>query len=1817
MRQVITRHLRRIRQPFALAVALLVALSAQALGVSSAAAHPDHAEATPFNALLFSKTAAFRHGSIESGIAAIESLATENGFTVDATEDAADFTDENLAGYDVVIFLSTTGDVLNAQQQGAFERYIEGGGGYAGIHAASDTEYDWPWYGDLVGAYFKGHPAQQDATVKVEDPAHPSTAGMSPTWDRFDEWYNYLSNPRGDVHVLASLDESTYNGGDMGVEHPISWCQDYRGGRSWYTGMGHTDASFADPQFRHHLLGGIRTAAGVEAADCSATLPESFEKIALDDNTANPMELDIAPDGRVVYVDRNGEVKIVLPNGNVVKAGELDVYTGQEFGMLGVALDPDFETNNWVYLYYSPAGSEAIDRVSRIELTGNTLDMTTKKDVLEISVQRNQCCHAGGAMEFDNDGNLYIATGDNTNPFASDGYAPIDERDGRSAWDAQRTSANTDNLNGKVLRITPTADGGYDIPEGNLFAEGVAKTRPEIYAMGFRNPFRIGLNEQTGKLLVADYGPDAGSANANRGPDGRVEWNILSEPGFYGWPYCVSDNVAYNDRDFAAGTSGGKFDCSAPVNDSPNNTGLTELPAAIPSTVWQGKSSTGVPEIGGSGAPMTSGTYAYDAELDSERKWPAYFDGKAIWADWNNSRLFTVQLNEAGTDYTDVNRFLPDLPMTRPHALQFGPDGALYMIEWGSGFGGNNADSGIYRIDYVQGNRAPIARATADRTSGPAPLEVAFDSAGSRDPDGTPVTFAWDFDGDGSTDSTEATPTHTYTEVGNYTARLTVTDEDGRTAVSNIDIVVGNTAPEVELVLPVDGGFFEFGDTMKYEVVVTDPEDGEIDCDRVVVQPALGHDEHAHGYEQYTGCSGTLPLPGDEGHVGANIFGTITATYTDGGGAGGVAPLDGQDTVVLHTKRTEAEFFDSTGRLEGSTSPGAAGVIRETAGDSAGGGQNVGYIEPGDWFGWDVMNLTDIDRISLRAASPQAAGATWEVRTGSPDGPTVATIEVPRTGGWQTYDDFSAEPTGDSTTVSGPLYFVETAGGSNINWVDFIGTGVTDNRRPEVTASADPVTGTAPLEVDFSASATDPDGDEPISFEWVFGDGGTADTADPTHTFTEPGTYQATVTATDARGAKASTKVEIKVLGELDTCFTGRSDDFLGDALDTDRWDSVVRGNDDLTVSDGQLSIPLTATDIYGPNGTPTPNIVLQHLPGGAFEVTSKVTLPARRQYQQAGLIVYGDDNNYMKMVIQGRTGSPSAAGRVFQFASELGGRATETNTAALGDAFPDTFWVRLTSPDGLDVSASYSVDGLDFTPMEGSRSLAGINEPRVGLFGLANRDEALPITAHFDNFRISPDDSAEPCDGPDDTTAPKVDTTVLGEYAGDVESLVDTPIAGTATLTSSLEDEGRSTTATLALTGLEPGAGYESHLHEGTCETLGLHYRDDPEGDGTPPNELWPTGPGWEAGQPRIVADASGEAVAEATVPWAPRTDGRALVLHRDGGIVACATLDLTGPGTVVLDASDDTGVESLEYRLDDGDWTDYTEPVSVDRAGDHVLRWRASDAAGNESSGSVDVTVPDTTDPTLEVTVDPESPDGQNGWWTSTVTLSATASDEGPGPVTLEFRVDDGDWTTYESPVRIDRDGSHEVVFRALDEAGNVARSRHEVRRDATDPTVSVSGIRDGAVLSVEETRSVVVTAADGTSGVDSVQLTLDGEAVTSPVLVDAVALLSGDHTLRVQATDVAGNRTTRTVEFTVRASFDGGYALIDRLVEEDLVTAKQAKSLRSDLLAARKASNKGKSAKAVKVLDAFIETAGEVGDDLAQAALVDLAEQLKADV
>jgi type 1 glutamine amidotransferase len=245
----------------ALRVTMLIIV---ALQVVLAFARVEAAESEPaFSVLLFSRTAGFRHDSIAAGIAAIGALSEQNNFRVDAVEDAKAFADENLARYRAVIFMNTTGEVLDAGGQAAFEKFIRRGGGFVGIHAASDTEYDWPWYGGLVGTYLLRHPVIQPATLKVVDPSHISTRHLPLEWRRTDEWYDFRHDLDPDITVLIRIDETTYRGAGMNADHPMAWYHHYDGGRAWYTALGHTIASYAEPLFLEHLRGGILWAAGL------------------------------------------------------------------------------------------------------------------------------------------------------------------------------------------------------------------------------------------------------------------------------------------------------------------------------------------------------------------------------------------------------------------------------------------------------------------------------------------------------------------------------------------------------------------------------------------------------------------------------------------------------------------------------------------------------------------------------------------------------------------------------------------------------------------------------------------------------------------------------------------------------------------------------------------------------------------------------------------------------------------------------------------------------------------------------------------------------------------------------------------------------------------------------------------------------------------------------------------------------------------------------------------------------------------------------------------------------------------------------------------------------------------------------------------------------------------------------------------------------------------------------------------------------------------------------------------------------------------
>ncbi|KMS73290.1 glycosyl hydrolase, partial [Streptomyces leeuwenhoekii] len=615
-----------------------------------------------------------------------------------------------------------------------------------------------------------------------------------------------------------------------------------------------------------------------------------------------------------------------------------------------------------------------------------------EKKILDVPTSRGMCCHVGGDIDFDAQGNLYLSTGDDSNPFQSDGYTPIDERANRNpAFDAQRTSGNTNDLRGKILRIKVNEDGSYSIPEGNLFPPGTDKTRPEIYAMGFRNPFRFNVDKETGILYVGDYGPDAGAADPDRGPAGQVEFARVTGPGNFGWPYCTGDNDAYVDYDFATGASGEPFDCAAPKNDSPHNTGLTDLPPA--QAAWIPYDGPSVPEFGdGSESPTGGPVYHYDPDLDSPVKFPEAYDGDLFVGEFGRRWIKRITSDADGT-VQSIN----DVPWsgTQVMDMEFGPDGALYVLDYGLSWFGGDEHSALYRIENATDGHSPVAQAAASRTSGQAPLRVSFSSAGTTDQDGDDLTYVWDF-GDGST-STQADPTHRYRKNGTYTATVTAKDPSGRTGSASVQIVVGNTAPRVTLDLPKDGQLFSFGDAIPFKVRVTDPEDGRsIDCSKVKVSFILGHDTHGHPLTSANGCTGTIQTSADGGHdENANIFGVFDAEYTDNGG-GGQTPLTTHDQNVTQPKHRQAEHFgDSSG----------VSVITK---DTAHGGRTVGDIHNGDWISFTPYVLSNAEKVTARVSSG-GTGGTLEIRAGSATGTLLGKAAVPVTGGWETFQEVSAD----------------------------------------------------------------------------------------------------------------------------------------------------------------------------------------------------------------------------------------------------------------------------------------------------------------------------------------------------------------------------------------------------------------------------------------------------------------------------------------------------------------------------------------------------------------------------------------------------------------------------------------------------------------------------------------------------------------------------------------------------------------------------------------------------------------------------------------
>ena len=824
--------------------------------------------------LIFSKTLGYRHKSIPVAREMLVEKLSAKGIKADTTENSAYFITDSLKKYSAVIFLMTSGNVLDHRQQAHFQRYIQAGGGYAGIHSAVDTEYNWPWYNKLAGAYFSHHPHQQEASIDVIDTTHISTQHLPRRWTRFDEWYDF-KDYNEDVNVLALLDETTYEGGQHGDFHPIAWYHEFDGGRAFYTAMGHTDDSYAEPLFQQHILGGIKYAIGDNQLDynkaTASLVPEEnrFVKQVLINNLNEPMELEVFRDGKVLFIERKGAVKLYDPDTRQSKQiATMDVHTQFEDGLLGLALDPDYFNNHWIYLYYSPAGEKPIQRLSRFVFIADSLIMPSEKTILEVPVQREKCCHTGGSIEFGPEGYLYLSTGDDTSPFNdkslnynSDGYAPQNEMPGWEPYDAQRSSGNTNDLRGKILRINVHEDATYSIPPGNLFPPQDSLSKPEIYVMGCRNPYRISIDQKTGILYYGDVGPDAGE-ESERGPAGHDELNQVKQAGNFGWPFFVADNKPYSDYNYATGEIGEQFDPAQPVNPSVNNNGHKFLPLPQPAMIYYPYAESEVFEdlaTGGRNA-MAGPVYYADRYPFSKTKLPDYYSGKLFFYDWMRDWIMAVSFDE-NNNFLQYEPFLPNTTFSNIVDITIAPDGTMYMLEYGTNWFSQNMDATLSRIDYAEGNRAPIANLEADNIIGAAPLTVNFSAQGSFDFDEEDeLEYQWFFLNGDEKDAEGPAPTFTFEKPGTYIAKLVVIDEEGDHDSDELIIQVGNEIPEVEIAVEGNRTFYWPGRPFSYQVRVQDKEDGQFPGGNIPAEAVnftinyvdLGKDETllAQGHQQ-------------------------------------------------------------------------------------------------------------------------------------------------------------------------------------------------------------------------------------------------------------------------------------------------------------------------------------------------------------------------------------------------------------------------------------------------------------------------------------------------------------------------------------------------------------------------------------------------------------------------------------------------------------------------------------------------------------------------------------------------------------------------------------------------------------------------------------------------------------------------------------------------------------------------------------------------------------------------------------------------------
>ncbi len=1609
--------------------------------------------------------------TVDAGITAIKDLGTANDFAVDASPDAANFTAANLANYRAVVFLNNAGDRLNAAQETALQGYVQDGGGFVGIGSAAEAEPGNTFVTGLIGARpdAASPTTASDQVVVFGDRAHPSTKSLPLEWTRNDIYYRWTARPTGTVHTVARYHATNAPAGDGtttgGTDWPISWCRDYQGGRSFYTGMGRTAAGYGQADLKKHLLGAIQWSAGLVRGGCKATIMSNYstERVVSAGsgdltNSGESHGVSMAPNGWAIYIGRAdcrtnaergkmigqasspiildfanpnvgvgcGTVHVWDPkaangsvNSGVTQAGVLPVYGDRgsgnevngkiETGLLGVAAAPDFATTGHIYLQYYPTfnpsnpvhpgladgAQRRITKMQHPRISRFTIDLATKKlkldsevVIFEYDTQVWSCCHRGGGMAFDSEGNLYVTVGDSNSSQSTNGYSgnyqpqrcPTGDptqatnthcgSNNVSFNDARRTAGNTNDYNGKMLRLNPIdtiADGAkpavgigttYSLPTAsspngaNLFdgtEGGGGKTKPEIYAMGLRNPSRMSIDPDTDVPYAAWVGPDAGAPSATQGASTYETATQLPSAGNYGWPYCMGNKQAYRDRVAngslrttnepgyvnggpASAPTPGWYDCNNLVNDSTNNTGLVTLPhttgtgkdagTAHSNNVWYSRGNpnngNGCPDFpreqGAANAPNFGGTptqlcpyltangatvftgpvYRYKSGTDNSARWPKYWDGRWFLNDFGNvSAKHALMLDPAtdqdGSQPIYADSFRGALPWGANYMdSKFGSDGALYVQVYEGFFTtGNNA--GLYRFAYTGGGDTPGPDPQWQATSTERQAEFSIGASGG-------VSYEWDF-GDGTPTSQAASPQHVYAEPGVYTAKLTVTYADGEKASKTTSVSVSSDAAAPTTTVQLNDQTPAGAYTAAVKVTLRANDGG---TGTGVEWTEYRVDGGAYTRRTNTGAASpflTEFTVSDEG--------THVVEFRSRDLAGNVETPSGSVTFVLTYPSSGGGCTPQSDQFNGAAVDPKWQLINPVAGNppTVSAGHLTMPMLRGDLYtdqGTAQALLQDVPAGSW-VATAKLAHATINA-----DGKAAGLALINRLN-----PNYLLKTTLQYKADADP----NTAGNQPGKWTERV---LTANNASVVLPPATvpwPNSGALNLTGDYVWVRFVYDDTTKMITTWSSANGTTFTSfgapISVTQYLSQAGGLRVGVFAKHDGAADDIARFDaFNVVPGTDPQTPGdycgapagcpQVDEFNGTALDP-KWEIVNPTPANLAVGGGNVTLTSAAGDVSGSNFTAR-NILLQAVPQGPWTVTAKVDPTAIvSNGQAAGVVLFGSQSpNYLaKTAIQYKNndlaGQPLNgiwAERILTTNGTINGNygGQYPNTGKLTPT-GNALWLRA-SNDGTNVSFTYSLDGTTFLTTAPSVPTAqfGTNGiTKIGVF--AKHDSGgQPAAVKFDSFTVT----ADSC-GDGDTTAPR-------------------------------------TTHVLA-----PAS---------------------PNGDG-----------GWYDSDVKVTLNAT----------------------DNDGG----------------------SGVDHTEYReAGTANWTAYSAPFDVTTAGSHTIEYRSVDKKGNvETTRSVSFKI-DKTGPTTTAKLNGEAPkDSYDG----DVAVDLDATDATSGVSATEIRVDGGAWKPY----------------------------------------------------------------------------------------------------------------------------------------------------------------------------------------------------------